>query len=123
MLELAQHPCLDLSDALARYLEGLTHLFQCVVGLLADAEAHARTLSSRGVSVASTFRVCSARFVEMSTSAGEGALLSSTKSLRCESSSSPMGVSSEIGSFAEFQDLSDLVQRKLHRLVESLRSL
>ena len=66
------------------------------------------TFSSRGVSVASTLRVCSARFIEMTASAGEITLLSSMKSPRCESSSSPIGVSSEIGSFAILRTLRTL---------------
>ena len=74
------------------------------------------TFSSRGVSVASTLRVCSARSIEMTASAGEITLLSSMKSPRCESSSSPTGVSSEIGSLRDLQDLADLVRRKLHLL-------
>src|SRR5215469_14644178 len=56
-----------------------------------------RTFSSRGVSVLRTFRVCSARFMLMTASAGDTTLLSSMKSPRCESSSSPMGVSRLIG--------------------------
>src|SRR5438270_137080 len=55
------------------------------------------TFSSRGVRVASTLRVCSARFMLMTASEGETRLLSSMKSPRCESSSSPMGVSSQLG--------------------------
>src|SRR6185312_2770042 len=42
--QLAQRLGLDLADALARHLEVLPHLFQRVVGLLADPEAHAQHL-------------------------------------------------------------------------------
>src|SRR5690349_20528272 len=42
--QLAQRLSLDLADALAGDLEVLAHLFQRVVGLLADAEAHAQHL-------------------------------------------------------------------------------
>src|SRR5216684_4093892 len=59
-----------------------------------------KTFSSRGVKVASTLRVCSARFMLITASEGETRLLSSMKSPRCESSSSPIGVSREIGSLA-----------------------
>src|SRR5215475_4897248 len=42
MLELAQCLGLDLTDALARHRELLTDLFQRVVGVHADTEAHAQ---------------------------------------------------------------------------------
>src|SRR5262249_55470446 len=42
MLELAQRLGLDLADALARHRELLPDLFQRVVGVHADAEAHAQ---------------------------------------------------------------------------------
>src|SRR5262249_12466078 len=42
MLELAQRLGLDLPDALARHRELLADLFQRVVGIHADAEAHAQ---------------------------------------------------------------------------------
>src|SRR5215471_20232855 len=58
------------------------------------------TRSSRGVSDASTRVVVSRRFDWMAASIGSTAFLSSMKSPRCESSSSPIGVSSEIGSLA-----------------------
>src|SRR5260370_30311471 len=57
-----------------------------------------RICSSRGVSVASTLRVCSPRLPWIAASTGEGASSSSTKSPSELSSSSPIGVSSEIGS-------------------------
>src|SRR5512135_2400004 len=44
MTELPQRLRLDLANALARDLEVLTHLFERVVALLADAEAHAEDL-------------------------------------------------------------------------------
>src|SRR6185312_5334612 len=44
MPQLAQGLGLDLADALARDLEVLAHLLEGVVGLLADAEAHAQDL-------------------------------------------------------------------------------
>src|SRR5437764_11679056 len=48
MLELAQRLGLDLADALARHRELLADLFQRVVGVHADAEAHAEyTLLAR----------------------------------------------------------------------------
>ena len=58
------------------------------------------TLASRGVSPARMFCVDSRSPCEVAESAGETMLRSSMKSPRCESSSSPMGVSIEIGSFA-----------------------
>jgi hypothetical protein len=42
--QLAQRLRLDLADALAGDLEVLAHLFERVVALLADAEAHAEDL-------------------------------------------------------------------------------
>jgi hypothetical protein len=56
------------------------------------------TRSSRGVSDASTRVVVSRRFDWMAASIGRIAFLSSMKSPRWESSSSPIGVSSESGS-------------------------
>src|SRR6266542_3974369 len=58
------------------------------------------TFSSRGVSVFNTSSVISRRLMLMTASAGFCMVLSSMKSPRCESSSSPIGVSSEIGSWA-----------------------
>src|SRR5579872_6817146 len=79
-----------------------------------------RTFSSRGVSVFRTLRVCSARFMFMTASAGDTTLLSSMKSPKCESSSSPIGVSRLMGSF-DLEDLADLVERQLHLLRDFLR--
>src|SRR5271156_3061707 len=58
--------------------------------------------SSRGGSVFSTDDACSMRLRWITASEGDTAVLSSRKSPRCESSSSPMGVSSEIGCCAIF---------------------
>src|SRR5579883_890891 len=66
------------------------------------------TFSSRGVSVFKTEDVCSFRFRLITASEGETTALSSMKSPRCESSSSPIGVSSEIGSCAIFRILRTL---------------
>jgi len=63
------------------------------------------TRSSRGVSEASTRVVVSRRFDWIAASIGRIAFLSSMKSPRCESSSSPIGVSSEIGSLAILRTL------------------
>src|SRR5487761_2692137 len=63
------------------------------------------TRSSRGVRDASTRVVVSRRFALMAASMGSTALRSSMKSPRCESSSSPMGVSRLIGSLAIFRTL------------------
>src|SRR5436305_647940 len=63
------------------------------------------TRSSRGVSEASTRVVVSRKFDWIAASIGRIAFLSSMKSPRCESSSSPIGVSSEIGSLAIFKTL------------------
>src|SRR4051812_16771207 len=73
------------------------------------------TFSSRGVSVFSTDSVCSLRFRLITASAGDTTCRSSMKSPRCESSSSPIGVSSEIGSCA-ILDLADLRHRDVHPL-------
>src|SRR5690606_31861501 len=54
------------------------------------------TLASRGVSPASTSRTVSMRLVSVVASIGDITLVSSMKSPRCESSSSPIGVSMEI---------------------------
>src|SRR4030088_669434 len=63
------------------------------------------TRSSRGVSVARTRVVLSRRLPWMAASSGMTAFLSSMKSPRCESSSSPIGVSRLIGSLAIFSTL------------------
>src|SRR5487761_1861487 len=62
-----------------------------------------RTRSSRGVKDASTRVVVSRKLAWIAASKGRIAFLSSMKSPRCESSSSPIGVSSEIGSLAIFR--------------------
>ena len=59
-----------------------------------------RTRSSRGVSDASTRVVVSRKLDWMAASIGRIVFLSSMKSPRCESSSSPTGVSSDSGSLA-----------------------
>src|SRR5256886_770585 len=63
------------------------------------------TFSSRGVSVARTSSAISRRFDATTASEGFRIDLSSMKSPRCESSSSPIGVSSEIGSCAILRTL------------------
>src|SRR5271157_2758600 len=63
------------------------------------------TFSSRGVRVFSTDSVCSFKLILMTASAGEMTPRSSMKSPKCESSSSPIGVSREIGSWAIFKTL------------------
>src|SRR6266853_3634791 len=63
------------------------------------------TRSSRAVSEASTRVVVSRRLAWIAASSGSTAFLSSMKSPRCESSSSPIGVSRLIGSLAIFSTL------------------
>ena len=77
--------------------------------------------SSRGVNDASTRVVVSRRFDWIAASIGRMAFLSSMKSPRWESSSSPIGVSSEIGSLAILSDLADLLERHAELLGEFLR--
>ena len=49
MLQLTQSLCLDLADTLARHAELLADLFERVVGIHTDAEAHAQhALLTRG---------------------------------------------------------------------------
>jgi len=57
------------------------------------------------VRVARTLRVCSSRFRYIAASAGDRLWRSSTKSPRLDSSSSPIGVSSDTGSFTIFKTL------------------
>src|ERR1700730_1138689 len=64
-----------------------------------------RTRSSGGVSEARTRVVVSRKLLWIAASMGRIAFLSSMKSPRCESSSSPTGVSSDSGSFAIFRTL------------------
>jgi hypothetical protein len=66
------------------------------------------TRSSRGVKRRNTSSVISRRFEVTTASAGFRIDLSSMKSPRCESSSSPIGVSSEIGSCSNLQNLAHL---------------
>ena len=63
------------------------------------------TLDSRGVRPANTSRVASLKPSPVAESIGESIELSSIKSPKLESSSSPMGVSIEIGSLAIFSTL------------------
>ena len=73
-----------------------------------------KTFSSRGVSVDNIFRVCSAKSILIVASEGDIIFLSSIKSPRWLSSSSPIGVSREIGSLAIFRYFSDFLQRIFH---------
>src|SRR5713101_437981 len=66
------------------------------------------TFSSRGVRVRRTCPVWSFKLTLITASAGETTPRSSMKSPRCESSSSPIGVSSEIGSCAILSTLRTL---------------
>ena len=77
--------------------------------------------SSRGVSVAKTLRVSSPRLPLIAASAGDGVSWSSTKSPSELCSSSPSGVSSEIGSLTILSALLDLVERHLHLLGDLFR--
>jgi hypothetical protein len=79
------------------------------------------TFSSRGVSVRRTCEVWSLRLTLMTASAGETTPRSSMKSPRCESSSSPMGVSREMGSCAILRTLRTLATGMSMRLAISSR--
>ena len=74
------------------------------------------TRSSRGVSEASTRVVVSRRFDWIAASIGRIAFLSSMKSPRWLSSSSPIGVSSDSGSPGDLQGLTNLLQRHVELL-------
>ncbi|CSA76072.1 Uncharacterised protein [Vibrio cholerae] len=63
------------------------------------------TFASRGVRPANTSRVAALRLVAVAESSGSSRVVSSIKSPRCESSSSPIGVSMEMGSLAIFSTL------------------
>ncbi|MNT57458.1 hypothetical protein D3C72_1948270 [compost metagenome] len=63
------------------------------------------TLASRAVRPASTSRVALRRLSLVAASAGRAKVVSSMKSPKWESSSSPMGVSMEMGSLAIFSTL------------------
>ena len=67
-----------------------------------------KTFASRSVKFSSTSRVASFKPSDVAASTGEVMLLSSMKSPKCESSSSPIGVSIEIGSLAIFSTLRTL---------------
>lgn len=103
MAQFAQGFGLDLADTFAGDVEELAHLFQGVVALLANAETLAQDLLLAGVRSERTWAICSASLVLTTSSAGATAFLSSMKSPRLESSSSPMGVSREMGSLAIFK--------------------
>src|SRR5262245_63034992 len=64
-----------------------------------------RMRSSRGVNEARTRVVASRKFDSITASIGSTAPLSSMKSPRCEPSSSPIGVSSDRGSFTVLRTL------------------
>ena len=104
MAQFAERLGLDLADALAGDGEVLADLFERVLQPVGPSPKRIlMTFSSRGVSVFSTSSVISRRFEVTTASAGFRIDLSSMKSPRCESSSSPIGVSSEIGSCAIFK--------------------
>ena len=101
MAELPQRLGFDRKDPLAGNVEVLADFLERMVVLLADAEKRMRrTFSSRGVKVARALVVCSESEWLITDSDGDVCDLSSRKSPMWLSSSSPIGVSSEIGSTA-----------------------
>ena len=121
MAQLAQRLGLDLADALA----GDGERWPTSSSVCSEPSPRPKrirmTFSSRGVSVRSTCAVCSFRLTLITASAGETTARSSMKSPRCESSSSPMGVSSEIGSWAILSTLRTLSTGMSMRLAISSR--
>ena len=105
MPQLPERLGLDLPNSLTCHRELLADFLKRVVAVRAEAEAHAQTRSSRGVSEASIRVVVSRRFDWIAASIGRIAFVSSIKSPRWESPSSPIGVSSESGSLAIFRVL------------------
>ena len=79
------------------------------------------TFSSRGVKVFNTASVCSLNFIFVTISAGDITPRSSMKSPRCEYSSSPMGVSSEIGLRRHLHHFAHLADGNIHPLGNLLR--
>ena len=108
MAQLAQSLRFDLADALAGDGEGLADFFEGVLAAIFEAKAHLDDFFFARRKGAKHLR---GLVVEVDVDDGLGGrddCLSSMKSPRCESSSSPMGVSSEMGSLAIFRTLRTL---------------
>ena len=102
MLQLSQCLGFNLANAFTRYRELLANFFQRMVGVHADAEAHAQHALFARCQRGEHAGCC---FAQVALNGGiqrQNAFLSSMKSPRCESSSSPIGVSRLIGSLAIF---------------------
>ncbi len=123
--------CLSLRSALAsicrirsaRHGELLAHFFERVVGVHADAEAHAQHSVPRAAS-ATPARASSVsrRLLWIAASIGWIAFASGMKSPRLLSSSSPIGVSRLIGSLAIFSTLRTLSERHLQLFARAPRA-
>jgi hypothetical protein len=78
------------------------------------------TFFSRSDRVCRTESSCSWSRMKLAASTGTTASESSMKSPRWESSSSPIGVSSDTGSWRHLEDLADLLGRELHLAADLL---
>ena len=109
MAQLAQRLGLDLADALAGDREVLADFLERVLAAVGEAEAQAQhLLLARRERVEDLVGLLAQRLSPMIDSTGETTCLSSMKSPRWLSSSSPIGVSSEMGSWAIFRTLRTL---------------
>src|SRR6185437_9472646 len=100
--QLAQGLAFNLANAFARDLKLLAHFFQRMLGAVPRPKRILMIFSSRGLSVLRTCAVCSFRFTRIMASVGETPFVSCRKSINLDPSSSPTGVSSEIGCCAIF---------------------
>ena len=106
MTQFAQCLGFNLTNTFACYIELFADLFQCMVRIHVDTEAHSQYFRfSRLISLQEVARSVLSSFLLWLTSTGEDNLSSSMKSPIVESSSSPTGFSIESGSLAILRTL------------------
>lgn len=108
MTQFAQGFGFDLSNALTGHIKLFAHFFQSVVGIHVYAKTHAQDFGFAWVKLSKTSLVTSRKPEYMAASDGATLFASSMKSPKCESSSSPIGVSMEIAFLAIFMILRHL---------------
>ena len=114
MLELPQRLGLDLADTFAGHRELLADLLERVVGVHADAEAHAQhAFLARGQRGQNAGRRLAEVRLDGRIDRLDGVLIRDEIAEVAESSSSPIGVSRRDRLLGDLQDLADLVERHL----------
>src|SRR5574342_409466 len=119
--QLAQRLGLDLADALAGHLEVLPHLLQGVIGLLADAEAHAQhLLLARGERGQHLPRLLGQVHVDDGVGGADDGLVLDEVAQVAVLLLADGGLQGD-GLLGDLEDLAHLVERQLHLLGDLLR--